>query len=140
MGGIVALWIAGENLSVPASVGFIALFGIALENGMVLVTYLNQLLEEGKPIDEVSIQGASLRVRPVLMTAVTTALGLIPLLIATGTGSEVQRPLATVVIGGLVTSTVLTLLVIPALYKWFSTPVTHDAIESQIRPESPSGA
>lgn len=120
VGGIIALWIAGENLSVPASVGFIALFGIALENGMVLLTYLNQLLQEGKSIDEASIDGASLRVRPVLMTAVTTALGLAPLLIATGTGSEVQRPLATVVIGGLLTSTLLTLLVIPALYKWFA--------------------
>ena len=120
VGGVVALWIAGENLSVPASVGFIALFGIALENGMVLLTYLNQLLDEGKPMDEASIEGASLRLRPVLMTAVTTALGLAPLLIATGTGSEVQRPLATVVIGGLITSTVLTLLVLPALYKWFA--------------------
>jgi cobalt-zinc-cadmium resistance protein CzcA len=126
VGGIVALWIAGENLSVPASVGFIALFGIALENGMVLVTYLNQLLQEGKPMDEASVEGASLRVRPVLMTAVTTALGLIPLLVANGTGSEVQRPLATVVIGGLVTSTVLTLLVLPALYKWFAMKVEHE--------------
>lgn len=120
VGGVIGLWLLGENLSVPASVGFIALFGIALENGMVLVTYLNQLIRDGKPIDEASLQGASLRLRPVLMTAVTTALGLIPLLIATGTGSEVQRPLATVVIGGLVTSTILTLLVLPALYKWFA--------------------
>ena len=127
VGGIVALWIAGENLSVPASVGFIALFGIALENGMVLLTYLNQLLEEGKPVDEASVEGASLRVRPVLMTAVTTALGLIPLLLATGTGSEVQRPLATVVIGGLVTSTVLTLLVMPSLYKWFAITPDREA-------------
>ena len=120
VGGIISLWLLGENLSVPASVGFIALFGIALENGMVLVTYLNQLVREGRPIDEASMQGASLRLRPVLMTAVTTALGLIPLLLATGTGSEVQRPLATVVIGGLATSTILTLLVLPALYKWFA--------------------
>jgi len=88
---------------------------------MVLVTYLNQLVREGNAIDKASIQGACLRVRPVLMTAVTTALGLIPLLLASGTGSEVQRPLATVVIGGLVTSTFLTLLIIPALYKWFVT-------------------
>lgn len=123
VGGVVGLWWFSENLSVPASVGFIALFGIALENGMVLVTYLNQLLEDGTPMDETSIQGACMRVRPVLMTAATTALGLIPLLIATGTGSEVQRPLAIVVIGGLITSTVLTLLVIPALYKWFAIPV-----------------
>lgn len=128
VGGILALWIAGENLSVPASVGFIALFGIALENGMVLLTYLNQLIKEGKSMDDASIQGASLRVRPVLMTAVTTALGLVPLLIATGTGSEVQRPLATVVIGGLVTSTILTLLVLPALYKWFSIRIEQDPI------------
>jgi cobalt-zinc-cadmium resistance protein CzcA len=120
VGGVIGLWLSGENLSVPASVGFIALFGIALENGMVLVTYLNQLVREGTPIDEASMRGAMLRVRPVLMTAVTTSLGLIPLLLATGTGSEVQRPLATVVVGGLVTSTVLTLLVLPALYRWFS--------------------
>ena len=120
VGGVIALWISGQNLSVPASVGFIALFGIALENGMVLMTYLNKLVKDGIPIDEASIKGACLRVRPVLMTAVTTALGLIPLLIASGTGSEVQKPLATVVVGGLVTSTLLTLLVIPALYKWFA--------------------
>jgi cobalt-zinc-cadmium resistance protein CzcA len=120
VGGVAALWLTGQNLSVPASVGFIALFGIALENGMVLVTYLNQLLRDGIPIFEASIQGACLRLRPVLMTAATTALGLIPLLFSTGTGSEIQRPLATVVTGGLVTSTILTLLVIPSLYKWFT--------------------
>jgi cobalt-zinc-cadmium resistance protein CzcA len=120
VGGVIALGISGQNLSVPASVGFIALFGIALGNGMVLVSYLNQLVQQGMSIDEASIKGACLRVRPVLMTALTTALGLIPLLLASGTGSEVQKPLATVVIGGLFTSTLLTLLVIPALYKWFS--------------------
>ncbi|VAX15503.1 Cobalt-zinc-cadmium resistance protein CzcA; Cation efflux system protein CusA [hydrothermal vent metagenome] len=120
VGGVIGLWLTGQNLSVPSSVGFIALFGIALENGMVLVTYFNQLIKEGKSIDEASIEGAKLRLRPVLMTAATTALGLIPLLIATGTGSEVQRPLATVVVGGLFTSTILTLLVLPALYKWFA--------------------
>lgn len=120
VGGIIGLWITGQNLSVPASVGFIALFGIALENGMVLVTYLNELLDDGVPVDQASVDGACTRVRPVLMTALTTALGLIPLLFSTGTGSEVQRPLATVVVGGLVTSTALTLLVIPALYKWFA--------------------
>ena len=125
VGGIVALWISGQNLSVPASVGFIALFGIALLNGIVLVTYLNQLRMEGFSVDEASIQGACLRVRPVLMTALAAALGMIPLLFATGIGSEVQRPLATVVIGGLVTSTALTLLVVPALYKWFAIKVTE---------------
>jgi cobalt-zinc-cadmium resistance protein CzcA len=120
VGGIVGLWLAGENLSVPSSIGFIALFGIALGNGMVLVTYLNQLYREGKAINEASIEAACLRVRPVLMTAGTTLLGLLPLLLATGTGSEVQRPLAVVVIGGLVSSTILTLLVVPSLYKWFA--------------------
>lgn len=125
VGGIVALWISGQNLSVPASVGFIALFGIALLNGIVLVTYLNQLRMEGLGVDEASILGACLRVRPVLMTALAAALGMIPLLFATGIGSEVQRPLATVVIGGLVTSTALTLLVIPALYKWFAIKVAE---------------
>ncbi|BCX88275.1 heavy metal efflux system protein [Methylomarinovum tepidoasis] len=120
VGGVLALGLTGQHLSVPSSVGFIALFGIALENGMVLVTYLNQLVREGLSLTEASVRGACLRLRPVLMTAVTTALGLIPLLVSSGTGSEVQRPLATVVIGGLVTSTVLTLLVLPALYRWFA--------------------
>lgn len=119
VGGVVALWLSGLNLSVPASVGFIALFGIALENGMVLVTYLNWLVASGESIDDASVKGACMRLRPVLMTALTTALGLIPLLYATGAGSEVQAPLATVVVGGLVSSTILTLLVIPAVYKWF---------------------
>lgn len=119
VGGVVALWLANTNLSVPASVGFIALFGIALGNGMVLVSYMNQLVQQGLSVTEASIQGACLRVRPVLMTALTTALGLLPLLYSTGTGSEVQRPLAIVVLGGLLTSTILTLLVIPAFYQWF---------------------
>jgi len=120
VGGVTALWLTGQNLSVPASVGFIALFGIALANGMVLVTYLNQLRDQGIPMAEICIRGACLRVRPVLMTASAAALGLAPMVLSYGTGSEVQRPLATVVIGGLVTSTVLTLLVIPAIYRWFA--------------------
>lgn len=120
VGGIAALWLAGENLSVPATVGFIALFGIALGNGLVLITYTNQLLREGIDVGTASIEAACRRLRPVLMTAITTGLGLLPLLLATGTGSEVQRPLALVVTGGLVSSTLLTLLVVPALYKWFA--------------------
>lgn len=120
VGGIAALWIAGENLSVPATVVFIALFGIALGNGLVLITYTNQLMQEGLDVGKASIEAACRRLRPVLMTAITTGLGLLPLLLATGTGSEVQRPLAVVVIGGLVSSTLLTLLVVPALYKWFA--------------------
>lgn len=126
VGGVVALWLSGQNLSVPASVGFISLFGIALMNGIVLVTYFNQLLGKGMSIDEVSIYGACLRLRPVLMTAITTVLAMIPLLLSTGTGSEVQRPLATVVVGGIVTSTILTLLVIPALYKWFAAKIERN--------------
>lgn len=120
VGGIAGLWLTGQVLSVPASVGFIALFGIALANGMVLVTYLNQLLQEGIPMAEVCVRGACLRLRPVLMTALAAGLGLVPMVLAHGTGSEVQRPLATVVIGGLVTSTILTLLVIPSVYRWFA--------------------
>lgn len=138
VGGVVALWLTGQNLSVPASVGFIALFGIALENGMVLITYLNQLMRQGFSIDEASVRGASLRLRPVLMTALTTGLGLIPLLFAQGTGSEVQRPLATVVVGGLATSTVLTLLVLPALYRWFSgRPAAPSVAPGSLDPEGP---
>ena len=126
VGGVAGLWMTGQNLSVPASVGFIALFGIALANGMVLVTYLNQLLREGVPMEETCIRGACLRLRPVLMTALAAGLGLVPMVLSHGTGSEVQRPLATVVIGGLVTSTVLTLLVIPAVYRWFSIDVEQE--------------
>lgn len=119
VGGLVALLLTGQELSVPSSVGFIALFGIAVGNGLVLVTYFNQLhREEGLPIREAVERGAMLRLRPVLMTALTTGLGLLPLLLASGAGSEVQRPLAIVVVGGLVTSTALTLLVLPVLYGW----------------------
>jgi cobalt-zinc-cadmium resistance protein CzcA len=141
VGGIVALWLSAQNLSVPASVGFIALFGIALENGMVLVTYLNQLGRDGVSMFEASVQGACLRLRPVLMTAITTTLGLLPLLFSQGTGSEAQRPLATVVIGGLVSSTILTLLVIPALYKWFAVAIEPEAqsVDRHIHDESHQG-
>ncbi len=120
VGGVVALWITGRNLSVPSSVGFIALFGIALENGLVLVTVMNELSQEGLKYAKAAVHGATLRLRPVLMTALTTGLGLVPLLLSHGTGSEVQRPLATVVVGGLITATAATLFVLPALYGWFS--------------------
>jgi heavy metal efflux system protein len=119
IGGIVGLWISGQYLSVPASVGFIALFGVAVLNGVVLVSYINQLREEGLPLEESIITGCERRLRPVLMTALVTILGLIPLLFATGPGSEIQRPLAAVVIGGLISSTILTLIVLPTLYGWF---------------------
>jgi cobalt-zinc-cadmium resistance protein CzcA len=120
VGGVIALWLTGQNLSVPASVGFIALFGIALGNGMVLVSFLDRFARERTDIDIFSVEAAARRAQPVLMTATTTGLGLMPLLFASGIGSEVQRPLAAVVIGGLVTSTILTLLVLPAVYKWFA--------------------
>lgn len=116
VGGVFGLLITGEYLSVPASVGFIALFGIAVQNGIVLVTYFNDLRTRGKGLDDAVLEGALLRLRPVLMTAVTTVLGLIPLLLSSGIGSEVQRPLAVVVVFGLTTSTLLTLFVIPAVY------------------------
>ena len=125
IGGVFALWLSGQFLSVPSSVGFIALFGVAVLNGVVMVSYFEQLIAGGQAIDEAVLEGAILRLRPVLMTALVASLGLIPLLIATGIGSEVQKPLATVVIGGLITSTLLTLFVLPALYSLVSKRVTH---------------
>ena len=119
IGGIFGLFVAGEYLSVPAAVGFIALFGIAVQNGVVLVSYINELYQKSKSLQESVIEGALLRLRPVLMTALTTIFGLFPLLLSQGIGAEVQRPLAIVVIFGLLTSTLLTLFVIPALYGWF---------------------
>ena len=122
VGGIVALWATGEYLSVPASVGFIALLGIAVLNGVVLVSYFNQLHNEGMSMSDIVIHGAKRRLRPVLMTAFITAFGLIPLLFATGPGSEIQRPLAIVVIGGLISATALTLMLLPILYLRFAYP------------------
>ncbi|MBN8906242.1 MAG: efflux RND transporter permease subunit, partial [Rhodospirillales bacterium] len=118
IGGVFSLWISGQFLSVPSSVGFIALFGVATLNGVVMVSYFNHLLELGRSVRDAVTEGALLRLRPVLMTALVASLGLIPLLLASGIGSEVQRPLATVVVGGLVTSTLLTLIVLPAIFSW----------------------
>ncbi len=120
IGGVFGLFVTGEYLSVPASVGFIALFGIAVQNGLVLVSYMNQLRDEGIPTVDAIMQASRLRLRPVLMTALTTILGLVPLLLSHGMGSEVQRPLAVVVVFGLLSSTFLTLVLIPALYEWFA--------------------
>lgn len=151
IGGIVALWITGEYLSVPASVGFINLFGVAVLNGIVLVSYINKLRQDGMQDDEAVINGCLLRLRPVLMTALVALLGLIPLALAHGIGSEVQRPLAVVVIGGLLSSTSLTLLVLPALYSWFKerrseeeprpiepVEVSRDVVEEQMIAGRPS--
>lgn len=119
IGGVFALWLSGEYLSVPASVGFIALLGIAVLNGVVMVSHFQQLAGQGMPAEKIAYEGAKRRLRPVLMTASITAFGLIPLLFATGPGAEIQRPLAIVVIGGLITATFLTLFVLPILYQHF---------------------
>jgi cobalt-zinc-cadmium resistance protein CzcA len=120
VGGIGALWLRGLNLNLSASVGFIALFGVAVLNGIVMVSYINRLRSQGLRREEAIIQGAGVRLRPVLMTALVASIGFLPMAIATSAGAEVQRPLATVVIGGLITSTILTLLVLPVVYPWLS--------------------
>lgn len=119
IGGIFALFISGQYLSVPASVGFIVLFGVAVLNGLVLVSRISQLREDGLELQEAIRKGSLDRLRPVLMTASIAIFSLVPMLLATGAGSEIQKPLATVVVGGLITSTLLTLLIIPAVYRWF---------------------
>ncbi|RSU58131.1 efflux RND transporter permease subunit [Sphingobium yanoikuyae] len=125
VGGIISLWVSGQYLSVPASVGFIALLGIAVLNGLVLVAYFRQLREEGQSMAQAVRLGAERRLRPVLMTASITAFGLVPLMFATGPGSEIQKPLAIVVIGGLVSSTLLTLILLPILFERFGEGATE---------------
>lgn len=127
-GGIIALKLSGQNLSVPSSVGFIALFGVALQDAMVLLTTIKNLRREGKDIKNACLDGANIVFRPVIMTTLTTSLGLISLLFSSGAGSEIQRPLATVVVGGLITSTFVSLLVLPAIYRWFD----------DVKPKEPS--
>jgi cobalt-zinc-cadmium resistance protein CzcA len=116
VGGIAALWLRGMNLNLSASVGFIALFGVAVLNGLVLITSIKQLNDQGMPLSEAVLAGAGRRLRPVLMTALVASLGFVPMALSTSTGAEVQRPLATVVIGGLVSLTILTLFLMPLLY------------------------
>jgi cobalt-zinc-cadmium resistance protein CzcA len=130
VGGVVSLWLSGQYLSVPASIGFIELFGLAVGNGIVLVSYINQLRRDGMASDKAIASGCSLRLRPVVMTMMTTLLGLLPLALAQGIGAEVQRPLATVVIGGIFSSTALTLIVLPALYQLFA-----EKAEATVAPE-----
>jgi len=120
IGGILALFVSGQYLSVPSSIGFIALFGVAVLNGVVLVDAINRHIEDSRDMNQAIRHGAESRFRPVLMTAMIAGLGLVPLLLSNGIGSEIQRPLATVVIGGLISSTVLTLFVLPCLYGRFS--------------------
>jgi cobalt-zinc-cadmium resistance protein CzcA len=116
-GGIVALWLRGTPLSISAAVGFVALSGVAVLNGLVMISFIRSLREKGRSLDDAIREGALTRLRPVLMTALVASLGFVPMAIATGTGAEVQRPLATVVIGGILSSTALTLLVLPLLYR-----------------------
>jgi cobalt-zinc-cadmium resistance protein CzcA len=118
IGGLVALFITGQYLSVPSAIGFIAVFGVAMLNGIVLVSFLNEMREKGLSVREAVVQGTALRLRPVLMTASVAILGLVPMLLSTGVGAETQRPLATVVVGGLISSTLLTLVLLPVIYEW----------------------
>jgi cobalt-zinc-cadmium resistance protein CzcA len=120
IGGVFSLYLSGQYLSVPSSVGFITLFGVAVLNGVVMVESINQRINDGLESSKAIFEGATSRLRPVLMTAITSALGLIPMLMSNGVGAEIQRPLASVIVGGLVTATLLTLFVLPVLYPWFS--------------------
>ncbi len=140
VGGVFALKLSGLYLSVSASVGFIALFGIAILNGLVMIEFFRNLESAGAPRREAILEGAELRLRPVLMTAATTALGLLPLVWASGVGSEVQRPLAVVVVSGVVTSTLLTLFVLPILYQWFGGGVGVSAAECEVSEMPPSSS
>ena len=120
IGGVFSLWLSGQYLSVPSSVGFITLFGVAVLNGVVMVESINQRISDGASVDDAVFNGAISRLRPVLMTAITSALGLIPMLLSTGVGAEIQKPLASVIVGGLVSATFLTLFILPLLFGWFS--------------------
>lgn len=141
IGGIAALWLRGLNLNLSASVGFIALFGVAVLNGVVLVAYINQLRDRGRRLEEAVREGSEVRLRPVLMTALVASFGFIPMALSTSPGSEVQRPLATVVIGGLVTSTLLTLIVLPVVYEWLEErwPDWASAFHHRVRGRRPAG-
>jgi len=130
-GGMLALWARGLPFSISAGVGFIALFGVAVLNGLVLITQVRQLREAGAGLVEAAREGALRRLRPVLTTALVASLGFVPMALATGAGSEVQRPLATVVIGGLITATLLTLLVLPTLYVWLGAKAAPPAAPAE---------
>ena len=139
-GGVAALWLRNMPFSVSAAVGFIALSGVAVLNGLVMLTYIKQLVARGHSLADAIYQGAITRLRPVAMTALVASLGFVPMAIATGTGAEVQKPLATVVIGGLISATLLTLLVLPALYAIVhkTAPLPAGIIEDRGRPPMPA--
>ena len=135
-GGVFALLLTGLPFSVSAAVGFIELSGVTVLNGLVVMTSINQRIDEGKPVDVAIGEGIMERVRAVLMTGIVPAIGFVPMALATGTGAEVQKPLAIVVIGGLITCTLLTLIVVPVLYRWFENPAAEDAlaaVEKQVQ-------
>ncbi len=135
-GGLIALFATGQYLSVPSAIGFIAVFGVAMLNGIVLVSFINELREKGMSTPEAVRRGAELRLRPVLMTASVAILGLVPMLLSSGVGAETQRPLASVVVGGLITSTLLTLVLLPVIYEWMETRAAKDArISGKSKPE-----
>ena len=135
IGGLLALFVTGQYVSVPSAIGFIAVFGVAMLNGIVLVSFINELREKGRSIGEAVRQGAELRLRPVLMTASVAILGLVPMLLSTGVGAETQRPLASVVVGGLITSTLLTLVLLPVIYEWMESRAQHKAEAADERNE-----
>ena len=136
IGGLIALFITGQYLSVPSAIGFIAVFGVAMLNGIVLVSFLNELREKGLSVRESVVQGTSLRLRPVLMTASVAILGLVPMLLSSGVGAETQRPLATVVVGGLISSTLLTLILLPVLYEWLENRSDRKDAERNLKESS----
>jgi len=117
IGGIMALFATSQTLSVPAIIGFIALFGVAVQNGVIMVSYIMQLQHRGYTLNDAVVEGAHVRLRPVMMTALVAIVGLLPKMVSAGTGAEVQRPLATVMLGGLLSATILTLILIPTVYK-----------------------
>jgi cobalt-zinc-cadmium resistance protein CzcA len=139
VGGILALWLRGLPLSISAAIGFIALSGVSVLNSMVLVTFIRHLLDRGVSVKQAVVEAALTRLRPVLMTALVASLGFVPMALSTGVGAEVQRPLATVVIGGVVSSTLLTLLVLPVLYDWFGPMLSGWRLPRRWSPEGEPG-
>src|SRR3546814_7294927 len=133
IGCLVALFVTGQYLSVPSAIGFIGVCGVAMLNGIVLIGFLNELRDKGRSVRDAVSQGTALRLRPVLMTASVAILGLVPMLLSSGVGAETQRPLATVVVGGLITSTLLTLFLLPVLYEWMENREEKRRAERNLR-------
>jgi cobalt-zinc-cadmium resistance protein CzcA len=134
-GGVLALWLCGMPFSISAAVGFIALSGVAVLDGLVMLSYFNELREEGKSVRDAVIEGSLTRLRPVLMTALVASFGFVPMALATGAGAEVQKPLAIVVIGGLLSSTFLKLILLPVLYSWFEREQKSSAVTAEEKME-----